>query len=98
MKLMVEIDGDTVALKDAVWVEYRPCGCPCSVLTAAWGDDTAFATEEQARREFTPLKRDRDRAIKQGYTLRLVTFAHYRAEIDIAAHCDTCRPKKQVAA
>lgn len=97
MKLMVEIDGETVDLKDAVWVECRPCGCPCGVMTADWGDGTAFATEEQARKEFTPLKKDRDRAIKQGFTLRLVTFAHYRAKVDITAHCETCKPKAVAA-
>jgi hypothetical protein len=98
MKLMVEIDGETVELKDAVWVEHRPCGCACSVMTADWGDGMAFATEDQARKELIPLKRDRDRSIKQGFTLKLVTFARYRAEVDITAHCDACKPKKQAAA
>ena len=93
---MVEIDGQTLPLNDCAWVEYRPCGCPCGVLTAAFGD-TAFATEEQARTEFTPLKRDRDRAIKRGFTLQLVTFEHYRRHIDILGRCDACKPKKEAA-
>lgn len=94
-QLMVQIDGQMVELKDCAWIEYRPCGCPCGALTADWGDGTAFATEEQARHEFTPLKRDRDRAIRQGFTLQLVTFEHYRKAIDLTAKCEKCGPKKQ---
>jgi hypothetical protein len=98
MKLMVEIDGQTVELKDAVWVAYRPCGCACSVMDADWGEGEVFATEDQALREFYPLKKDRDRSIKQGYTLQLVTFKHYREHIDILANCEKCTPKRQEAA
>ena len=97
MKLMVEIDGKAVELKDAVWVECRPCGCACSVMTADWGDGDVFASEAQARRELTPLKKDRDRAIKQGFTLKLVTFEYYRASIDILECCETCKPKEAAA-
>ncbi|MEU0393868.1 hypothetical protein ABZ208_13995 [Streptomyces sp. NPDC006208] len=98
MKLLVELDGQPVELKDAVWVAYRPCGCACSVMDADWGDGEVFASEDQAWREFYPLKKDRDRAIKQGYRLELVTFAHYRQHIDILATCDECKPKKQAGA
>jgi hypothetical protein len=94
---MVEVDGQTVDLKDCAWIQYRPCGCPCGVLSAAFGD-TAFANEDQAQREFTPLKKDRDRSIKQGYTLQLVTSEHYRKHIDILASCDACKPKQEAAA
>jgi len=97
MKLMVEIDGQTVELRDAVWVAYRPCGCACSVMDADWGDGEVFATEDQARREWYPLKKDRDRSIKQGYRLELVTFRHYRQHIDILASCDVCKPKVAAA-
>lgn len=97
MKLLVEIDGQTVELKDAVWVAYRPCGCACTVMDADWGDGEAFATEEQARREFYPLKKDRDRSVRQGYRLELVTFEHYRNAIDILATCAVCKPKQVTA-
>lgn len=97
MNLMVEIDGQTVALKDAVWVERRPCGCPCSVMNADWGDGMVFATEDQARKELIPLKRDRDRAIRRGFTMELISFEHYRTAINITAQCEKCQPKKQAA-
>jgi hypothetical protein len=98
MKILVEVDGQPVELKDAVWVAYRPCGCACSVMDADWGDGEVFASADQARREFWPAKRDRDRSIKQGYRLELVTFQHYRQHIDILANCDVCKPSKGVAA
>ncbi|MFD8949404.1 hypothetical protein ACFV0B_11175 [Streptomyces xanthophaeus] len=95
--VLVQIDDETLPLKDCVWVGRRPCGCPCSVMTADWGDGDVFATEHQAWQELYPLKRERDRAIKKGFTLELVTFAHYRESVDIAASCDQCKPAKAVA-
>lgn len=84
--LMVQIDDKAVPLTDCVWVESRPCGCPCGVLMASYSD-TVYATEDQARRSFCPTKRERDKAIKQGFTLELITFERYRAEIDLTAKC-----------
>lgn len=98
MKLMVEINGQAVELKDAVWVACRPCGCACSVMDADWGDGEVFASADQAWREFWPATRDRDRAIKQGYRLELVTFQHYRQHVDILANCDACKPQPKGAA
>lgn len=98
MKLSVEIDGQMVALSDAVWVQSRPCGCPCSVMDADWGDGEVFASEDQAWHELHPLKRDRERFMRQGYTIRIVTFRHYREHIDLRQTCDTCKPKPKGAA
>lgn len=96
-ELMVQIDDTTVPLKDCCWVEYAPCGCPCGALTAAYGDE-AHATEDQARREFCPTKKERDKAARQGFRLKLMTFDRYRAEIDLLARCATCAPTpKEVA-
>lgn len=95
--ILVQIDDQTLPLKDCVWAEYRPCGCACGVMTADWGDDEVFATEQQAWQEMYPLKRERDQAIKKGFTLKLVTFAYYRQSVDITASCELCKPTKAVA-
>jgi hypothetical protein len=95
--LLVQIDDQTLPLADCVWVEYRPCGCACSVMNADWGGGVVFATEDQARRELTPLKRERDKAIKQGFTLKLVTFTYYREAVSLTASCEQCKPRKAVA-
>lgn len=95
--ILVQIDGKTLPLANCVWVEYRPCGCPCSVMNADWGDDMVYATEEQARREMYPLKRERDKAIKQGFKLEIVPFDHYRKAINLGATCDQCKPPKPEA-
>lgn len=96
-QLMVQIGDQTVPLTDCVWIEYAPCGCPCSVLTAAYGD-TAHATEEQARYHLCPTKRERDKAIRQGFRLELMTFARYRADINVLSTCDACSPTGEAAA
>jgi hypothetical protein len=78
MTILAEIDGLTVPLTDCCWIQTRPCGCMTAALTAAHGDD-AYATAEQAHKELQPTKRERDRDIKQGKTLKLMTFPQYRA-------------------
>ncbi|MEU8839999.1 hypothetical protein AB0D97_12830 [Streptomyces roseus] len=92
--LLVQIEGQTLPLANCVWVEYQPCGCPCSVMNADWGDGMVYATEEQARREMYPLKRERDKSIKQGFALKLVTFAYYREAVNLTATCGQCRPQQ----
>ncbi|MEC4016015.1 hypothetical protein [Streptomyces sp. H27-D2] len=75
-QLMVQIDGQTLPLTDCVWVEFAPCGCPCQALHAAY-DNSAHATEEQARAEFN--------INRQGYRLELMTFAQYHADLGLTA-------------
>ncbi|WP_405531595.1 hypothetical protein OG592_27315 [Streptomyces avidinii] len=95
--LLVQIDDQTLPLSKCVWVEYRPCGCPCGVMNADWGDDMVYATEEQARREMYPLKRERDKSIKQGFALKLLTFTNYRDTVDITLRCETCSPQPEAS-
>lgn len=85
-ELMVQIDGATVPLTQCVWISFTDCGCPFGALTAAYGDE-AFATEEQALREFYPTKRERNRYWKKGYRLELMPWGRYRADIDLSIRC-----------
>lgn len=87
-ELLVRIDGNAVPLRDCAWVEYAPCGCAVGVMVAAMSDGSrALPTEDDARRHLDPKKRDRDKAIRQGYRLELMTMTRYRAEIDLAVRC-----------
>jgi hypothetical protein len=79
--LMAVIDGTPVPLTDCSWVQTMACGCICSVATAAYSD-VAYATEQQIHEHTTPLKRERDRDIKRGFTWELITFEQYRARYD----------------
>jgi hypothetical protein len=85
-EIKVEIDGALHPLTNCTWITFRPCGCPCGALTAAFGDE-AFATEEQAWREVFPLKRERDKYQRQGYRLELMSWDRYRAEVDLSIRC-----------
>jgi hypothetical protein len=76
--LMAVIDGKPVPLADCSWVQTMACGCIVTVATAAY-DDVAYATEQQIHEHTVPLKRDRDRDIKRGFTWQLVTFDDYKA-------------------
>lgn len=87
-ELLVLIENKPVPLHDCAWVEYAPCGCAVSVVVAAMHDGSrALPTEDDARRNLDPKKRDRDKAIRQGYRLELMTMDRYRAEVDLAVRC-----------
>jgi hypothetical protein len=75
---MAVIDGTPVPLKDCAWVQTMACGCICSVATAAY-DDVAYATEQQIHEHTVPLKRDRERQVRHGFTWQLITFEQYKA-------------------
>lgn len=77
MNLMVEIDGETHRLTDCNWVLKNGAGCAIGSLWA--GADVASA--DLAHREFRPLKRDRDRNIRAGYTLELVSREQWKQRI-----------------
>lgn len=77
--LLVQIDGVTVPLDDCFWVRIDSAGCAFSSIT---GD--MAATEEQAHKAFKPRQRDRDRDIRQGFTVRLLSHDQWR---DQAAPC-----------
>jgi hypothetical protein len=74
-RLIVEIDGQQHNLNDCFWVRTDPTGCAYSSIH---GD--MASTAEQAHRQMKPLKRDRDRDDRQGYTVRLLTHEQWDAE------------------
>lgn len=74
---MAVIDGKPIPLIDCSWVQTMACGCICSVATAAYAD-VAYATEQQIHEHTEPLKRERDRQIKNGFTWELMTFEQYK--------------------
>jgi hypothetical protein len=84
-ELLVRIEDKTIPLHDCTWVEYAPCGCAVSVVMS--DGSRALPTEDDARRHLAPKKRDRDKAIRQGYRLELMTMDRYRAEVDLAVRC-----------
>lgn len=91
-RLLVEIDGETVPLSDCFWIRANAAGCAYSSMWA--GASTASA--DLAYREFVPLKRDRDREVRQGWTVRLLTPAQWREQ---AAPCfnGKCEHRKAAA-
>lgn len=76
MKLLVEIDGETVPLYGCDYVVWAPCGCPQSVVSA--GDD--IVTEDDAWKLIYDTKRERDRA-KSLRRMELMTHKRYCAEV-----------------
>ncbi|MGC5534301.1 hypothetical protein [Streptomyces sp. SR-10] len=84
--LMVQIDGETVPLKDCAWSMWAKCGCMVAISMAVSGD-RILATEEQAHKNHSPRKRDRDREIRNGYRWVLITMARYRSEIATRWEC-----------
>ncbi|MEU0160143.1 hypothetical protein ABZ154_15215 [Streptomyces sp. NPDC006261] len=88
--LMVQIDSRMVLLKDCSWSMWAKCGCMVAVSMAVVGD-RIHATEEQAHKNHTPRKRDRDREIRNGYRWELITMARYRNEIAAQWECEQHR-------
>lgn len=58
----------TITLPDA-WALVAPCGCTDGLTVAVVGDRILRPDAESAWKMFTPLKRDRDREVKQGYRI-----------------------------
>ncbi|MFJ9985370.1 hypothetical protein ACIQUD_15280 [Streptomyces globisporus] len=88
--LMVQIDGETVPLADCAWSMWAPCGCMVAISMAVSGTRT-LATEEQAHKNHSPRKRDRDREIRDGDRWELITMARYRREIAAQWECEQHR-------
>jgi hypothetical protein len=74
--LMVQIDDQTVPLTRCKWVLLDPAGCAFSSST---GD--SFVDAEQAHKPWKPRQRDRDRQIRQGWTVQLVTNDAWSTDI-----------------
>ncbi|MFJ1647927.1 hypothetical protein [Streptomyces sp. NPDC088258] len=66
--LMVQIDGQTIPLKDCFWVLADTTGC---VYSSAHGNTAV--NEEAAHRHFTPRQHERARHNRQGWTVQLLT-------------------------
>jgi hypothetical protein len=84
MRLMVEIDGQTLALSDCFWVRADASGC---VYGSLHGDQVT--NPDNAHKQFVPRQRDRDRDQRQGYTIRLLTREQWKrqAEPCFMGHC-----------
>jgi hypothetical protein len=91
--LTVTINDQPVPLDECGWLEREPCGCIVSVVVAVveakGGTGWVLATADQARQHFAPRKRDRERAIKAGLTVELITMTHYREHIGANWECAT---------
>ncbi|MEU2236118.1 hypothetical protein [Streptomyces vietnamensis] len=92
MKLIVQIGDTLIPLSQCFWVRANPAGC---VYSSSHGD-TAINPAE-AHKDFTPRQRDRDRELKDGWTIRLVTREQWNEQ---AAPCikGDCEHRKQAAA
>lgn len=68
MKIMVELDGETIPLSKLFWVRYDPDGC---VVGSMLGD--CATSPSQAHKEFTSRADVRKREAIAGYRHELVT-------------------------
>ncbi|MBB4984961.1 hypothetical protein [Streptomyces nymphaeiformis] len=92
MKLMVQIDDTVIPLSQCFWIRADRTGC---VFSSSHGDTAMTAAD--AHKDFTPRQRDRDRELKNGWTIRLVTRGQWDEQ---AKPClmATCEHRKQAAA
>lgn len=74
-QLLVRIDGTTHPLNDCFWVRTDKNGCAYGSLLG-----NCAVNEEQAHKEFAPRQRDRDRDIRQGYRIQLLTHEQWRQQ------------------
>lgn len=71
LDLTVTLDGVQHKLEDLDWALLKPCGCTEAItLAVCW--DEVLANAAAAWRSFEPHKRDRERLIKRGYTVKLM--------------------------
>lgn len=91
-ELLVVIDGKTRDLRSCHWVLFGPNDC---AYASEYGDGAVDA--EQAHKNLRPYKRDRDREIKQGYHVELLSKEQWREQ---AGPCfyGTCTHRKPEAA
>ena len=92
MKLMVQIEDEILPLTQCFWIRADHTGC---VFSSSHGDTAMTAAD--AHKDFTPRQRDRDRELKAGWTIRLVTREQWDEQ---ALPCikGTCEHRKQAAA
>jgi hypothetical protein len=92
MKLMVQIEDEIIPLAQCFWIRVDPTGC---VYSSSHGD-TAL-TADEVHKQFTPRQRDRDRELKQGWAIRLVTKEQWKEQAE-PCFMGACEHRKQVAA
>lgn len=76
MRLLVELDGQTVPLSDCLWVLRRPCGCAVGLLLGR-----CATSEDEALADFFSVKEEYEAKRNQGYRTELVTKARCDLEI-----------------
>jgi hypothetical protein len=79
--LSFEIGGRHVPVDDCSWVMWGPCGCPWGAALAGLHGGSRILTEDDAWREFYSLKRERERAQRDGVRMELMTFERWKAEV-----------------
>lgn len=73
--LLVQIDGVTMPLAGCFWVRFGPNDCAYS---SVWGDEAVDA--DQAHQRWVPRQRDRQRDIRRGYYIELLTREQWDAK------------------
>ncbi|MFD5508954.1 hypothetical protein ACFWIB_14425 [Streptomyces sp. NPDC127051] len=86
--LMVQIDGEAVPLASCGWLMRETCGCIVAALVAVPTKGIVYATAEQAHRHLEPNKRVRDKDVREGRHMELITMAHYRENIRANWECE----------
>jgi hypothetical protein len=74
-ELLVRIDGQTLSLRSCHWVLFGPNDC---AYASEYGDGAVGP--EEAHKNFTPLKRDRDRQSRQGFRVELLSKEQWRKQ------------------
>ncbi|WP_328941582.1 hypothetical protein OG259_07865 [Streptomyces sp. NBC_00250] len=92
MKLMVQIEDEILPLAQCFWIRSDANGC---VYSSSHGDTAVTAAE--AHKGFTPRQRDRDRDLKNGWTVRLVTKQQWKQQAEPCFR-GTCEHRKAAAA
>jgi hypothetical protein len=92
VKLLVEIDGQTMPLARCFWVRADDSGC---VYGSLHGDQVTNA--DDAHKQFVPRRRDRDRDIQQGWTIRLLTREQWKEQAE-PCFLGRCNHRKEAAA
>lgn len=92
MKLMVQIDDQILPLARCFWIWVAPNGCVCG---SCHGDQAL--TADDAHKVFTTRQRDRDKELRQGWTVRLVTREQWDQQAKPCLMND-CQHRKEAAA
>lgn len=92
MKLMVQIGDEVLPLAQCFWIRISPDGCVCS---SSYGDTAV--TAEAAHKDFIPKARDRDRELRGGWRVRLVTKAQWKEQAEPCL-MGTCQHRQEAAA